>query len=224
MPLQCDPTVIYALMLAGRWNGNLTQADLQIDSPYNTYRYPGLPPGPIASPGRASLDAAVASRRRALPLLRQPQRRHARLRDDARRAQPQRQRWQIRASGPMSREIESLTIDELQMAPSAMQSAILDTSMLDLQSAIHDRYYSPTSAFRAACRSACARTCAAGAARARRALMTTQSSRLERHAVLAVERHDESDGGGRRPAAARCVARRRQHERAGSSACAARSA
>lgn len=59
MPLQCDPTVIYALMQAGRWNGNLTRADLRFDSRYNTYRYPGLPPGPIASPGRASLQAAV---------------------------------------------------------------------------------------------------------------------------------------------------------------------
>jgi UPF0755 protein len=58
MPLQCDPTVIYAMMLRGRWNGNIRKVDLQIDSPYNTYRYPGLPPGPIASPGRASLDAA----------------------------------------------------------------------------------------------------------------------------------------------------------------------
>ncbi|HVW05310.1 MAG TPA: endolytic transglycosylase MltG [Vicinamibacterales bacterium] len=59
MALQCDPTVIYALMQAGRWHGNITKPDLQIDSPYNTYRYAGLPPGPIASPGRASLDAAV---------------------------------------------------------------------------------------------------------------------------------------------------------------------
>jgi UPF0755 protein len=59
MPMQCDPTVIYALMQAGRWNGNLRRDDLQLDSPYNTYRYPGLPPGPIASPGRASLEAAV---------------------------------------------------------------------------------------------------------------------------------------------------------------------
>jgi UPF0755 protein len=58
MALQCDPTVIYALMKAGRWDGNIRRADLQIDSLYNTYRYPGLPPGPIASPGRASLDAA----------------------------------------------------------------------------------------------------------------------------------------------------------------------
>ncbi len=59
MPLQCDPTVIYALMLAGRWNGNLRREDLQMNSPYNTYRLPGLPPGPIASPGRAALEAAV---------------------------------------------------------------------------------------------------------------------------------------------------------------------
>jgi UPF0755 protein len=60
MPLQCDPTVIYALERAGRYNGNLTRDNLQYDSPYNTYRYPGLPPGPIASPGRASLAAAAS--------------------------------------------------------------------------------------------------------------------------------------------------------------------
>lgn len=59
MGLQCDPTVIYALRLAGRWNGNLTRENMRIDSPYNTYRYAGLPPGPIASSGRASLEAAV---------------------------------------------------------------------------------------------------------------------------------------------------------------------
>jgi UPF0755 protein len=59
MPLQCDPTVIYALQLARRWNGNLTREHLQMNSPYNTYRFPGLPPGPIASPGRASLEAVV---------------------------------------------------------------------------------------------------------------------------------------------------------------------
>jgi UPF0755 protein len=59
MGLQCDPTVIYALERAGRYHGNLTREDLQFDSPYNTYRYAGLPPGPIASPGRASLEAAV---------------------------------------------------------------------------------------------------------------------------------------------------------------------
>jgi UPF0755 protein len=60
MPLQCDPTVIYALDRMGHYNGNLTRADLQLDSPYNTYRNAGLPPGPIASPGRASLAAAAA--------------------------------------------------------------------------------------------------------------------------------------------------------------------
>ncbi len=58
--LQCDPTVIYALARAGRWTGNLTRQDLQFDSRYNTYRYAGLPPGPIAAPGRASLAAALA--------------------------------------------------------------------------------------------------------------------------------------------------------------------
>jgi peptidoglycan lytic transglycosylase G len=60
MPLQTDPTVIYALRQAGTWDGNIRKRDLAIDSPYNTYRYPGLPPGPIGSPGREAL-LAVAS-------------------------------------------------------------------------------------------------------------------------------------------------------------------
>jgi UPF0755 protein len=59
MGLQCDPTVIYALERAGRYDGNIRRADLSIDSPYNTYRHPGLPPGPIAAPGLASLEAAA---------------------------------------------------------------------------------------------------------------------------------------------------------------------
>ena len=59
MGLQCDPTVIYALQLAGRYDGNLRRVDLAFDSLYNTYRYRGLPPGPIAAPGRASLEAAL---------------------------------------------------------------------------------------------------------------------------------------------------------------------
>jgi UPF0755 protein len=59
MPLQCDPTVVYGLIQAGRWRGTIRKADLQIDSPYNTYRISGLPPGPIASPGKASLEAAA---------------------------------------------------------------------------------------------------------------------------------------------------------------------
>jgi UPF0755 protein len=59
MPLQADPTVIYALQRAGRWDGNLTRDDLAFDSRYNTYRYPGLPPGPIAAPGKRALEAVV---------------------------------------------------------------------------------------------------------------------------------------------------------------------
>lgn len=59
MLLQTDPTVIYALRQAGPYDGNIRKKDLEIDSPYNTYRYPGLPPGPIASPGRASLLAVL---------------------------------------------------------------------------------------------------------------------------------------------------------------------
>jgi UPF0755 protein len=60
MLLQTDPSVIYALRLAGRWDGNIRKGDLDIDSPYNTYRKPGLPPGPLASPGRAALLAVLA--------------------------------------------------------------------------------------------------------------------------------------------------------------------
>ena len=59
MGLQCDPTVIYALQRAGKFDGNLRKDDLQFDSRYNTYRYPGLPPGPIAAPGKASIEAAA---------------------------------------------------------------------------------------------------------------------------------------------------------------------
>jgi UPF0755 protein len=59
MAMQADPTVIYALQKAGNYTGNLRRDDLQLDSPYNTYRYPGLPPGPIAAPGKASLEAAA---------------------------------------------------------------------------------------------------------------------------------------------------------------------
>jgi UPF0755 protein len=59
MGLQCDPTVIYALQKAGRYDGNLRRDDLAFDSPYNTYRYAGLPPGPIAAPGQGSLAAAA---------------------------------------------------------------------------------------------------------------------------------------------------------------------
>lgn len=57
--LNADPSVIYAALLAGRYTGVIHQSDLQSDSPYNTYRFPGLPPGPIANPGLASLEAAL---------------------------------------------------------------------------------------------------------------------------------------------------------------------
>jgi UPF0755 protein len=59
MLLQTDPTVIYALKKAGRYDGNIRKKDLEIDSPYNTYRHAGLPPGPIASPGRSSMLAVL---------------------------------------------------------------------------------------------------------------------------------------------------------------------
>jgi UPF0755 protein len=60
MGMQADPTVVYALKRAGKYTGNIRRDDLRVDSPYNTYRYPGLPPGPIASPGQRSLEAALA--------------------------------------------------------------------------------------------------------------------------------------------------------------------
>ena len=59
MLLGADPTVIYAALLVGRYRGAIYQSDLQYDSPYNTYRFPGLPPGPIANPGAGSLQAAM---------------------------------------------------------------------------------------------------------------------------------------------------------------------
>jgi UPF0755 protein len=59
MLLQTDPTVIYALKKAGRYDGNIRKKDLDLDSPYNTYKYAGLPPGPIASPGKSSLLAVL---------------------------------------------------------------------------------------------------------------------------------------------------------------------
>jgi peptidoglycan lytic transglycosylase G len=57
--LQADPSVIYAEMLQGSYQGALHHADLRDDSPYNTYKHPGLPPGPIGNPGKSSLDAAM---------------------------------------------------------------------------------------------------------------------------------------------------------------------
>ncbi len=57
--LYADPTLIYGLKLAGTWDGDLRRRDLEADSPWNTYRVRGLPPGPICSPGSASLAAAA---------------------------------------------------------------------------------------------------------------------------------------------------------------------
>ncbi len=57
--LYADPTIIFAIKKRGDWDGNLRKKDLRYDSPYNTYLYPGLPPGPICSPGLASLLAAA---------------------------------------------------------------------------------------------------------------------------------------------------------------------
>jgi UPF0755 protein len=59
MPLATDPTVIYAALLENRWRGTIYASDLKSESPYNTYRHPGLPPGPICNPGLAALRAAV---------------------------------------------------------------------------------------------------------------------------------------------------------------------
>ncbi len=59
MKLDCDPTVIYALELAGLYKGRLLKKDLTFDSPYNTYANGGLPPGPICNPGRESIRAAL---------------------------------------------------------------------------------------------------------------------------------------------------------------------
>ena len=59
MKLDCDPTTIYAAMLEDRYRGVIRQSDLASRNEYNTYQHPGLPPGPIANPGLASLKAAL---------------------------------------------------------------------------------------------------------------------------------------------------------------------
>jgi UPF0755 protein len=59
MALDADPSVIYAELLQGKYSGALHHGDLSVNSPYNTYRLPGLPPGPIGNPGRSALEAAL---------------------------------------------------------------------------------------------------------------------------------------------------------------------
>jgi UPF0755 protein len=57
--LDADPSIIYAELLAGTYQGALHHADMSFSSPYNTYRNAGLPPGPIGNPGRSALEAAM---------------------------------------------------------------------------------------------------------------------------------------------------------------------
>ena len=59
MKLDCDPTTIYAALLEDRYRGSIYRSDLESGSPYNTYQHAGLPPGPIANPGLASLQAVL---------------------------------------------------------------------------------------------------------------------------------------------------------------------
>jgi UPF0755 protein len=60
MKLDCDPTTIYAALLQQHYSGVIHRSDLDSDHPYNTYRHAGLPPGPIANPGLASMRAVLA--------------------------------------------------------------------------------------------------------------------------------------------------------------------
>ncbi|RPI29669.1 MAG: endolytic transglycosylase MltG [Acidobacteria bacterium] len=59
IPLASDPTIIYGVKQIKDYDGVINKSDLRLDSPYNTYLYSGLPPGPIASPGLAAIDAAL---------------------------------------------------------------------------------------------------------------------------------------------------------------------
>lgn len=59
MKLDCDPTTIYAALLDGSYRGVIYKSDLASGNPYNTYRHAGLPPGPIANPGAASIAAVL---------------------------------------------------------------------------------------------------------------------------------------------------------------------
>ena len=59
MKLDCDPTTIYAALLLHNYRGTIYRSDLDRNHPYNTYSHPGLPPGPIANPGVASIQAVL---------------------------------------------------------------------------------------------------------------------------------------------------------------------
>ena len=60
MMMQCDPTIVYGLLREDRYRGKIYRSDLQNPHPYNTYIHAGLPPGPIANPGKAALEAAFS--------------------------------------------------------------------------------------------------------------------------------------------------------------------
>ena len=100
---QCDPTVVYALELAGLYNGKLDAASLPFDSPYNTYRRSGLPPGPIANPGGASLEAALNPPETRLPLFCRQYGRRPFFQQNPRRAQSQRGALSPEAGRPARR-------------------------------------------------------------------------------------------------------------------------
>ena len=72
MKLDCDPTTVYAAMLEGRYSGKIHQSDLASPNAYNTYQHAGLPPGPIASPGDASLRATRSRRPRPITSISSP--------------------------------------------------------------------------------------------------------------------------------------------------------
>jgi UPF0755 protein len=59
IPLGIDQTVVYVAKMQDRWDGTINQSDLDADSPYNTRKYGGLPPGPISSVSESALDAAL---------------------------------------------------------------------------------------------------------------------------------------------------------------------
>ena len=83
MPMQADPTVVYALEKAHRYDGNIRRDDLGLDSPYNTYKYPGAAAGADCLARQGVARGGAHSRRRAVSLFRQQERRLTRVRDDA---------------------------------------------------------------------------------------------------------------------------------------------
>ena len=90
MALAADPSVIYAALLAGRYRGTIYASDLQYDSPYNTYKYPGLPPGPIANPGHSFFAGRHASKADGVSVFRERQQRSPPLRPRSGGARPER--------------------------------------------------------------------------------------------------------------------------------------